>query len=87
MTRGNMKTSSRQTLIVWLLSVTILGLAIQTIIAQAGQAQLTGEVTDANGAAIPAARVTLTETATNRSVETTADESGIYIFTNQKPGL
>ena len=87
MIRGNKKTDSRRTLIVWLYLVIISGLAIQTIVAQAGQAQLTGEVTDANGAAIPATRVTLTETATNRSVETTADESGIYIFTNQKPGL
>jgi len=87
MIRGNKKTDSRRTLIVWLYLVIISGLAIQTIVVQAGQAQLTGEVTDANGAAIPATRVTLTETATNRSVETTADESGIYIFTNQKPGL
>jgi hypothetical protein len=87
MTRGNIETSSRQILVVWLLLLIILGLAIQTITAQAGQAGLSGEITDANGAAIPATSVTLTETATNRNVETTTDEDGIYTFTNQKPGL
>lgn len=83
MKRENRKTAFCKTLVFWLLSIIILGSTIQTITAQAGQTGLTGEISDVNGAAIPATRVTLTEKATNRSVETTADESGTYTFTNQ----
>jgi hypothetical protein len=55
--------------------------------AQAGRAELVGTVTDTNGATLPAARVILTEKATNRRIETTTDEAGNYLFTNQTPGL
>ena len=61
--------------------------AAQRVFAQAGQAELVGEITDPNGAAIPNVRISLTEIATNRSVEKTSDTSGAFVFTNQKPGL
>jgi hypothetical protein len=56
------------------------------IVAQVGRAEIVGEITDANGASIPNVRVVLTEKATNRSVETTTDDAGNYLFTNQPPG-
>jgi hypothetical protein len=65
----------------------ILALAIQTISAQAGQSELTGVVTDANGAGVPAAHVILTETATGQISEISTDESGSFTFTNKRPGL
>ena len=58
-----------------------------TIFAQAGQAELVGEINDSTGAAIPGGRVTLKEKETNRTLETTSDSSGSFVFTNQKPGL
>jgi len=45
---------------------TILGLLPANTFAQAGKSELIGEVTDANGASIPSARVSLTETATKK---------------------
>lgn len=54
-------------------------------LAQAGQAELTGEVRDANDAGIVAARVILTETATGRVAETNADESGLYFLPIKNP--
>ena len=59
----------------------------QNIFAQAGQSELIGEITDPTGAVIPNVRVILTEKATKRTVETTTDESGNFIFTNRKPGV
>ena len=47
---------------------------------------LQGTVTDQNGAIIPGANVKLTNTETNQSVETTANDSGLYRFTGLKQG-
>ena len=77
----------RVTLLIIVAINTILGLLPTNTFAQAGQSELIGEITDANGATIPAVRVSLTEAATNRISETTSDASGTFIFTNQKPGL
>ena len=62
-------------------------ISLPKIFAQAGQSELVGEITDPNGAAIANARILLTDIASNRSIETTSDASGAFIFTNQKPGL
>ena len=53
--------------------------------AQAGQAELTGEVRDQTGAAITAVRISLTAVETKRVITTTTGESGIYSFTNLTP--
>ena len=66
---------------------TFFGFSSAKVFAQAGQAEIVGEITDANGAAIPAVRVSLTEAASNRTVQTTSDGDGAFIFTNQKPGI
>src|SRR5215468_1779557 len=54
--------------------------------AQAGQAELTGTITDETKAIVAGARVTLTDVETNQSFSASAGESGVYTFTNLKPG-
>ena len=48
-------------------------------------AQLTGVVSDSSGGVIPAAKVTLTDEATNISMSTVTDSRGIYVFTGLRP--
>ncbi|HKG97360.1 MAG TPA: carboxypeptidase-like regulatory domain-containing protein, partial [Pyrinomonadaceae bacterium] len=62
-------------------------LSIHVASAQAGQAELTGEVRDQSGAVVPNAKITATETRSNQSYLTTAGASGVYTFTGLKPGL
>src|ERR1700759_4316584 len=69
-----------------LTSALIFGLAIQTVFGQAAQAELVVNVTDATGAVIPAAHITLTEKTTGHSTEIVTDSDGSYHFTNLKPG-
>ena len=72
---------------VFLILSVILGFTIQTSLAQAGQSEFSGYVTDTNGAAISGVRVALTETATMRTGETITNGDGNYLFPNQKSGL
>jgi len=65
----------------------ILGTAIQITFAQAGQSELTGIITDSNGAGISAAQIILTENATGQTITLQTDESGSFTFTNKRPGL
>jgi len=55
--------------------------------AQAGQAELTGEVRDQAGAVIPQAQITLTEMRSNQSYTSTSGSGGVYTFTRLRPGL
>ncbi len=55
--------------------------------AQAGRAELNGQIRDEAGATIRAAKITLMEVATNNSITTTSNEEGFLSFTNLKPGL
>jgi len=55
--------------------------------AQSSGAELTGRVTDQVDAAVPNARVSLTQVTTNWTAETTTNQEGIYSFTNLRPGL
>jgi hypothetical protein len=48
--------------------------------------QLTGVVSDASGAVIPGAKVTLTDEGTNIAANNVTNGSGIYLFTNVRPG-
>jgi hypothetical protein len=54
--------------------------------AQAVKGALLGNITDQGGLAVPGATVTITETSTNISYNTTTNESGYYIFSNLKDG-
>src|SRR5215831_5345982 len=55
--------------------------------AQAGQAELTGEVRDANGALVAQAKITVTQVETGDVATTTTGKSGIFTVTNLRPGL
>jgi hypothetical protein len=49
-------------------------------------AQLTGVITDSSGGVVPAAKVTLTDEATNVPVSATTNDKGIYVLTGLRPG-
>src|SRR5262245_13389044 len=68
------------------LVATIAMLIAQAAFGQAGQSELSGRVTDATGAAIAGAQVTLNEIGMNRTAQTTTDDAGTYLFTNQRAG-
>ena len=53
---------------------------------QASTASVSGTVRDQSAAVIPAATVTLTNTATNVTSKTTANEVGFYMFPGVVPG-
>jgi len=55
--------------------------------AQAGKAEVTGEVRDQNGAAIVQSRVVATEVATDQTYSAIINENGGYTITNLKPGI
>ncbi len=55
-------------------------------LAQAGQAELTGEVRDAARAGVKQATVTVTRTDTKDAATVTTGEDGIYMVTNLRPG-
>jgi hypothetical protein len=74
-------------LLVFALLTSSVHISIHIASAQAGQAELTGEVRDQSGAVVPDAKITATETQSNQSYLTTAGSSGVYTFTGLKPGL
>jgi hypothetical protein len=51
-----------------------------------GTGSLTGKITDANGASVPGATVTITNNATNQSFDFTTDSYGMYRTDNLPPG-
>lgn len=63
-----------------------LGLLSHFVFAQAGQAELTGEVRDTAGAGVKAATVTVTRVDTNDAATVTTGADGIYTVTNLRPG-
>ncbi|MGE0128074.1 MAG: TonB-dependent receptor [Blastocatellales bacterium] len=54
--------------------------------AQVLYGSLVGNVTDQNGAVLPGVSVTITNTGTGLKLETTTDDTGIYVFRNLLPG-
>src|SRR5712691_8493035 len=54
--------------------------------AQAGQAELTGEIRDPSGAVIPDAKITLTRAESKESYASTVGAAGVYTLTGLKPG-
>ncbi len=59
---------------------------ISVAAAQAGQAELTGEIRDPSGALIPDAKITLTRAESKESHASTAGAAGVYTLTGLKPG-
>ena len=62
--------------------LTLLWFAIRTNAQVAGQAQIQGTITDASGALIPNATVTLSNASTHAARTTLTDKSGVYVFPN-----
>ena len=58
-----------------------------TAFAQLETGQITGRVTDPNGAVVPGAAVTVKSVETGAARNATADEEGVYTITNLLPGL
>src|SRR5262245_11715063 len=56
-------------------------------LAQASQAELTGDVRDGSGAGVAKATVIVTQTETGDVTTTTSGKDGIYTVTNLRPGL
>ena len=52
-----------------------------------GSSSVTGRVTDATGAVVPGASVTLTDTSTNISKTTQSNSAGLYLFNEVNPGV
>lgn len=69
-------------------SAVILGLLIFApgVLTQTFKATVVGQVLDSNGAAVPNAAVTITQTGTNQTQTVTTGEDGNYTFTQLDPG-
>ncbi|HEY8459280.1 MAG TPA: carboxypeptidase regulatory-like domain-containing protein, partial [Blastocatellia bacterium] len=75
----------RLTIIVFT-AIFLLG-ATTVALAQAAQAELTGDVRDGAGAGVAKATITATHTVTGDSIKTTSAKDGVYTVTNLRPGL
>ena len=64
----------------------VAGLYATPVGAQILYGSIVGNVTDAQGAVIPAAMVTVTHKETNLTRETTTNQDGVYTVTNAAPG-
>src|SRR5215813_5427503 len=68
--------------------VVVLSLVTPAVRAQStSTGTVTGVVTDQQGAVVPGAEVTLTDTATNAVRKTTSNDAGRYTFVNVAPGI
>lgn len=74
----SLRLSSRTLIVTFLLTISVR--------AQVLYGSVTGNITDPAGAAVPGVAITLTNTGTNQSLETTSDGSGNYTFTNVQAG-
>jgi hypothetical protein len=73
----------------FVLFASVLGLCLVNALplrAQVAGGTLSGTITDAQGAAVPNAKVTATNSATNVSIDTTTNASGAYTLSNLIPG-
>src|SRR5262247_1653819 len=70
-----------------ILTAIFLPCASSVALAQAGQAELTGDVHDGSGAGVAKATVTVTQTETGAFTKTTSGKDGVYTVTNLRPGL
>ena len=70
------------------LSTAVLSLIISlTAFGQAGRGSISGTIVDSSGAVIPGATVTLLNTATGVTQQTTASGAGLYAFISLNPGV
>src|SRR5689334_9812971 len=64
----------------------LLALCAAPLFAQQERGTLTGTVTDASGAVVPQAKITVTNIATNTAFSTVTGETGQYTVPNLNPG-
>ncbi len=69
-----------------LLATVVLAFTCGTMVAQLDTGSITGTVMDPTGAAIPNAKITLTNVATNATAQTQSTSTGTYAFNNLPPG-
>src|SRR5215475_6799933 len=69
-----------------LIAIFLIG-APTVALAQAAQAELTGDVRDGSGAGVAKATITVTQTETGDVTKTTSGQDGGYTVTNLRPGL
>lgn len=69
-----------------LASLLLVVVCARLVLAQAGNASITGQVKDQTGAVIPGAAVSLKNTATNVVVKTETNADGRYLIANLIPG-
>ena len=62
-------------------------LAAGVALAQSDNANVNGVITDPSGSAVPSAKVTLTNSATGLTRDTTSNESGVYSIPTVPPGV
>ncbi|MGE0126536.1 MAG: carboxypeptidase regulatory-like domain-containing protein [Blastocatellales bacterium] len=62
-------------------------LAVPSLSAQTGQAEITGEIRDQTGAAVSSAKITVKEIRTGQTSVASLSENGLYTLTRLKPGL
>lgn len=67
--------------------IAAIALCVSVALAQAVNGTLLGTITDATGAAVPGAKVTITETNTSVSRSSQTNDSGNYVFPDVPPGL
>lgn len=77
---------SRALLLVATVSLGLLARPRSTLLAQSFTGDISGTVQDATGALVPGAKVTLTQTTTAATLNSTADEAGGYLFAQLQPG-
>jgi hypothetical protein len=65
----------------------VLGAALYVGAQATGRGSLSGLITDATGAAVPAASVTLTNNATGVALQSQTSDSGLYSFLSLVPGI
>lgn len=70
----------------WICALAVLGLAQFPLSAQTTFASITGTVTDSSGAAVPSAKIVVTNVETNIPFETTSSDSGNYNAPQLKEG-
>ena len=71
-----------------LLRITLIGaMSLPLLFAQTDAARMTGTVTDASGAVIPAAAVTVRNEKTGQSRKVTTDEHGVYLAPQLQPSV
>ena len=69
------------------LALVWVGAPTRTCTAQAGRAEITGDVRDESGAVVPGCKVTVTDVATNAAAVATTGPEGVFNIPYLQPGV